>query len=230
MLEWARNKAPLFLSYAGADKSIVDAVARELTDAGYAIWHGAENSSHENVNGDANGAIGQSAATIVFWSRNAAQSEWVKDDAINANNRTKLINASLDGTKPAENFETSHAIDFADLRKDTGFMSLTKAIDHHLSENVPTKTEDTPEYSVTSSSPASKQAATTSITQDAPSTEQEIAQTEQSITLNSDDIPRAAAMHYSTGVVGTIIWAVLITFLSAAAAMFLWYFGVHFDP
>ena len=83
--------ADVFISYAHADRTVAEALARDLTARGYSVWWDAELVGADDFYEVILSALQRAKAAIVIWSRASVKSRFVRDEARFALHSEKLI-------------------------------------------------------------------------------------------------------------------------------------------
>jgi len=111
----------LFISYAREDAISVGRLASALSDAGHQVWWDQHLVGGSEYSREIEDAIGRSAKVLVLWSTLAAQSPWVRDEALAARDAGKLVPITLDGSSPPMGFRQFHTLSLVDwlLRPDS---------------------------------------------------------------------------------------------------------------
>ncbi len=92
----------VFVSYSREDLKIAEKVGALLDESGYQFfmdqqWHIAVGDSlNHMINNDCNSAT----CVLVLWSKSAVSSQWVNSEAGIGMKRRRLLQVTLDGTKP----------------------------------------------------------------------------------------------------------------------------------
>ncbi|MBT8428025.1 MAG: TIR domain-containing protein, partial [Erythrobacter sp.] len=127
--------ADLFLSYARDDQSTVDMLAAALEARGYSVWWDRHMESGAQFSKEIEQQIERAKATLVCWSRESAESRWVRDEANYAAERDKLLAVTLDGTLPPMGFGQFHALSLEDWKGDAQALTpLINAVAHKLGD------------------------------------------------------------------------------------------------
>jgi hypothetical protein len=106
--------ADVFISYARLDRSLAEALARDLTSRGYSVWWDAELVGADDFTDVIFEALRQARAAIVIWTKASAKSRFVRDEARFALHLNKLITvkaASLDVYEIPFGFQGQHTDD-----------------------------------------------------------------------------------------------------------------------
>jgi adenylate cyclase len=104
----------VFVSYARADESRSECVARALRAAGYRVWRDDELPAHRIYADVIEERLKSAKAVVVLWSAEAARSQWVRAEADAARAAGTLVQASLDGTMPPLPFNQIQYASLAD--------------------------------------------------------------------------------------------------------------------
>lgn len=103
----------IFISYARDDQDKAKALATELTRSGYAVWWDQHIGAGADFARDIERQLLSAKAVIVIWTKAAAQSHWVKDEADAAQRRGVLIPLKFDASEPPLGFRQFQTIDFS---------------------------------------------------------------------------------------------------------------------
>ncbi len=121
----------IFISYARADREVVQRLSAALENAGYAVWWDRMISGGQTFAARIEEELNKSKAVLVVWSEASVQSEWVRDEASVGRDAGKLIPVTLDGVTPPLGFGQRHAINFSDWRggaDDAPFVDLLTSL------------------------------------------------------------------------------------------------------
>ena len=105
--------ADVFISYARSTARIAKAAAQALTADGISVWMDEELPANRAYADVISERLDEAQAVLVLWSREAADSHWVRSEANRGRESGKLVQASVDGTLPPMPFDQ---IQCADLR------------------------------------------------------------------------------------------------------------------
>jgi TolB-like protein len=105
--------AEVFISYARASEAIAKRVESALKAAGHDAWRDDQLPAHQAYGKVIEQRLRGADAVVVLWSKEAAQSEWVRAEADFARAERKLVQAQLDDALPPIPF---NQIQCADLR------------------------------------------------------------------------------------------------------------------
>jgi TIR domain-containing protein len=81
----------VFISYSRTDRPVAQALANDLSVAGISVWWDIELFAGQNFHDAIVAALNNAKAVIVIWSKAAAASSWVRDEAQKADRQNKLI-------------------------------------------------------------------------------------------------------------------------------------------
>ena len=105
------RRKSVFLSYSRADQALAQRLAATLQQAGFEVWWDTLIEGGEAFAKSIEAALEASDAVIVLWSKTAAASDWVLDEAARARDLKKLVPLGIDGTDPPLGFRQYQAID-----------------------------------------------------------------------------------------------------------------------
>ena len=117
-----------FLSYARADRPRLERLARALDVYGIDVWWDAHLVGGRKFAGEIEAALNRCDVVIVAWSRDAAASDWVHDEAARGRDMKRLLPLSLDGTAPPMGFRQYHAIDLSDWNGEADARVMTQVL------------------------------------------------------------------------------------------------------
>lgn len=104
----------VFVSYARSDRKSVSTIVEELKNAGYEVWWDSYLKPYRGFGFEIETALENTNCAIVAWSTTARDSLWVRAEATFALEANKLIQLSIDGSKPPLPFTMIHLLDFSD--------------------------------------------------------------------------------------------------------------------
>lgn len=96
--------ADVFISYASADREVVAGLADALESSGLSVWWDRELSPGQDFSAEIDRELNSAYCIVTAWSKNAAASQWVRDEATEAKNRGVLFPISIDGAQPPLGF------------------------------------------------------------------------------------------------------------------------------
>ena len=123
--------ADVFISYARVNREAAAGLARRLEAEGLSVWWDREIAGGENFSRRIEEELAAARAVVVLWSRAAAQSDWVRDEAATAKDAAKLVPVSIDGAPPPLGFQSLHTIQLPEGKvggTDAVFAELLRAI------------------------------------------------------------------------------------------------------
>ena len=103
--------ADVFISYARATEPQAKAVAGALESRGFSVWRDDSLPAHRRFAEVIEEQIKGSKAVLVIWSQQAVRSEWVRAEADAGRSEAKLVQVSIDATRPPMPFNQIHCID-----------------------------------------------------------------------------------------------------------------------
>ena len=103
--------ATVFLSYSRADQALAQRLAAVLQQGGFDVWWDTLIEGGAAFAKSIEAALEASDAVIVLWSKTAASSDWVLDEAARARDLKKLVPLGVDGTEPPLGFRQYQSID-----------------------------------------------------------------------------------------------------------------------
>src|SRR5262249_26828042 len=89
--------ADVFISYSQSDRAIGDTLASSLTERGFDVWWDTELLGSQKFHEVITQQLEAAKATIVIWTPNSVQSEWVIAEAEYARKRKRLIPTRVAG-------------------------------------------------------------------------------------------------------------------------------------
>ncbi|HXG99186.1 MAG TPA: TIR domain-containing protein [Sphingomicrobium sp.] len=105
--------AEVFVSYSRANEALAKRVESGLKTCGFEAWRDDQLPAHRAYSEIIEQRLRGASAVVVLWSKEAAQSQWVRAEADFARTHGKLVQAQLDDTLPPMPF---NQIQCADLR------------------------------------------------------------------------------------------------------------------
>ena len=121
--------AEVFISYARANEDVARRVANGLKASGFEAWWDDELPAHRAYSDIIEQRLRGAAAVVVLWSKDAAQSQWVRAEADFARTENKLVQAQLDGTLPPMPFNQIQCADLTSWRGNRKHRGWTKLVD-----------------------------------------------------------------------------------------------------
>ena len=95
-----RDSPEIFISYARSAQPQASAIADALRASGYSVWWDDDLPAHRAYNDVIAERLNTAKAVLVVWSRDGANSEWVRAEADAARHGRKLVQLSIDGVMP----------------------------------------------------------------------------------------------------------------------------------
>ena len=90
----------IFVSYARSAEPHAKAIGKVLRGHGYSVWWDEDLPAHRAYHDVILERLNAARAVLVIWSRDGAQSEWVRAEADVARHAHKLVQLSVDGELP----------------------------------------------------------------------------------------------------------------------------------
>jgi adenylate cyclase len=121
----------IFISYARSTEKQARAIAEALRAMGYGVWRDDEIPAHRAFSEVIEERLRASKAVVVVWSADAMASEWVRSEATLARADRKLVQLSVDGTKPPMPFEQIQCAELAGWEGDAahpGWARVTASV------------------------------------------------------------------------------------------------------
>lgn len=92
--------ANVFISYARSDRTLAQALADDLEEAGYVVWWDLHLNAGDDFHDMIRSMIANATAVIVIWSEAASASAWVRGEAQEAADHRSLISTTAPGFDP----------------------------------------------------------------------------------------------------------------------------------
>lgn len=121
--------AEVFISYARANEDVARRVASGLKASGFEAWWDDQLPAHRAYSDIIEQRLRGAAAVVVLWSKDAAQSQWVRAEADFARTENKLVQAQLDGTLPPMPFNQIQCADLSGWKGNRKHRGWTKLVD-----------------------------------------------------------------------------------------------------
>lgn len=121
--------AEVFISYARANVAIAQRLADALKAKGFQVWWDQQLPSHEAYGEVIEQKLRSADAIVVLWSKEAAQSQWVRAEADLARTRGKLVQALADGTQPPLPFNQFQCADLKGWRGSDNHAGWTRLVE-----------------------------------------------------------------------------------------------------
>jgi len=130
------SSGAIFISYASADRSFAQTLAKALRDEGWSVWWDRVIPPGKTFDAVIEEALDGAKCVVVLWSKSSVASDWVKVEAAEAARRRILIPALIDAaTIPLEfrRIQAASLIDWSGSIDHAGFQSLTTSVRELLS-------------------------------------------------------------------------------------------------
>ncbi|MBL8327602.1 MAG: toll/interleukin-1 receptor domain-containing protein [Rubrivivax sp.] len=125
----------VFISYASADRTHAQRLARALQREGLSVWWDRELVAGEHFDQAIEQALDAAGCAVVLWSGAAVQSQWVRAEASRAAQREALVPAWLEPARLPLEFSRRHTVDLAGWQGEAeheGFQALLRAVRRQL--------------------------------------------------------------------------------------------------
>jgi len=103
--------ADVFLSYARGDRGTAERLANAIAATGLTVWWDRHIKGGAEFSRDIEQQLELASHVLVLWSKEAATSRWVRDEASVAADSGRLVSATVDGTPPPLGFRQFQTID-----------------------------------------------------------------------------------------------------------------------
>ena len=103
--------ADIFISYARADRPVIEALSAVLENAGHTVWWDRQIRGGSAYARDIESELKAARIVLVAWSDASRASDWVKDEAAVARDQGKLLPIRLDGGDQPLGFRQYQSID-----------------------------------------------------------------------------------------------------------------------
>jgi len=110
----------IFISYARSTAPEAQRIAEALRGLGYGVWRDDELPAHRSYADVIEERLSTAQAVVVLWSAEAVRSEWVRSEANRAREDKKLVQISLDGSRPPMPFDQIQCADLAGWTGESG--------------------------------------------------------------------------------------------------------------
>ena len=110
--------AHLFISYSRNDRPVIEKLAVALEEAGHSVWWDRHIRGGAAFAKDIESQLQKADAIIVAWSSDANESDWVKDEAVFARDKGKLIPICLTDCEAPMGFRQYQTLDFQNWKGD----------------------------------------------------------------------------------------------------------------
>jgi adenylate cyclase len=109
----------IFVSYARSAEPRAKVIGKTLRELGYTVWWDEDLPAHRAYHDVILERLSAAKAVLVIWSRDGAQSEWVRAEADVARHAHKLVQMSIDGELPPMPFNQIQCPALCDWSGDT---------------------------------------------------------------------------------------------------------------
>ena len=109
--------AHLFLSYAREDRECAELLARALASRGWSVWWDRQIQVGRSFSKVIEAELDKARCVIVLWSRHAVESEWVQNEAAEAERRNVLVPVRIEDVRQPLGFRHLQTADLFDWRK-----------------------------------------------------------------------------------------------------------------
>jgi TolB-like protein len=136
----------VFVSYARADKERVQPIVEALSAEGCEVWWDSHILGGTTFAREIEAALNAAQAVVVVWSAASVDSDWVRDEAMVARDRGRIVPVRIDPVTAPLGFGQYHMVDlggWAGDRTAASFRGLIEAIDHAVAGDAPRR-EATP--------------------------------------------------------------------------------------
>ena len=116
--------AHLFISYSRNDRPVIEKLSLALEEAGHSVWWDRHIRGGAAFAKDIESQLKKADAIIVAWSSDANESDWVKDEAVYARDKGKLIPICLTDCDAPMGFRQYQTIDFQHWKGDPAAPAL----------------------------------------------------------------------------------------------------------
>jgi TolB-like protein/Flp pilus assembly protein TadD len=120
--------ARVFLSYDHDDTAAAAAIASALENAGHSVWWDRQIHGGAEFQSEIEQAVEDAEAVVVLWSGRSIKSAWVRDEAAEGRDQSKLIPVLLERVKPPMGFRQYQTIDLSDRRWASGSAQLQELL------------------------------------------------------------------------------------------------------
>jgi len=137
--------ADVFISYARADRTVAEILARTLEECGWSVWWDREILGGQPYDEVIERELDAARCVIVLWSGVSVGSNWVKSEAEAAADRGVLVPVLIEGVRLPLGFRRWHTIDLIGWRGDPEgpqFKSVLRAISGLLGQEVPARASE----------------------------------------------------------------------------------------
>lgn len=108
----------VFLSYCSANRPAAAALARFLEGRGWSVWWDRKIAPGTRYDREIETALDAAGCVVVLWTKESVESEWVRDEAMEAHSRRNLIPVQIEDIKPPLAFRRTQTIRLFDWALD----------------------------------------------------------------------------------------------------------------
>jgi hypothetical protein len=105
--------ADVFISYKREDQAEARALSELIEGGGVSVWWDRELLAGDRFDETIENELKVASCVVVIWSARSVQSQYVRDEATYALNRSKCIPISIDGVTPPFRFQSLHTLQIA---------------------------------------------------------------------------------------------------------------------
>ena len=130
----------VFVSYARADKARVQYIVEALSAEGCQVWWDSHIVGGTTFAREIEAALNNAQAVVVVWSATSVDSDWVRDEAMVARDRGRIVPVRIDPVSAPLGFGQYHMVDlvgWAGDRAAASFRGMVEAIDHAVAGKAP---------------------------------------------------------------------------------------------
>ena len=142
----------VFLSYAGEDRERAGALARSLEARGWSVWWDRKIVAGQTFDQAIEHELETARSVVVLWSASSIASEWVKNEAAAAAERSVLVPALIERVKLPLEFrrkQTADLVDWTGGSSHEGFQALCAGIADRVGRN----SEPSPQFAPAAQAP-----------------------------------------------------------------------------
>ncbi|HEU5285456.1 MAG TPA: TIR domain-containing protein, partial [Sphingomicrobium sp.] len=120
--------ARVFLSYDHEDVARAAPIASALEKAGHSVWWDRQIHGGAEYQTEIESAVQRADAVVVLWSGRSIQSAWVRDEAAEGRDQSKLVPVLLEPVRPPMGFRQYQTIDLSSRRRVSGPTQLDQLL------------------------------------------------------------------------------------------------------
>ena len=129
--------ADIFISYASADRSRVESLAKAIEELGWTVWWDRTILPGNTYDQIIEEAIAAANCVVVIWSKKSVTSDWVKEEASFGKRRNILVPANIESVDPPFGFGLIQAANLTEWQGGTThpeFRLLVRALTQKLGQ------------------------------------------------------------------------------------------------